>query len=137
MADNTLTGVAMTLKYGAAGVSTARHVRNWKMDIEVAESEYATNESGGWTETAIGVKKANGTFEYLYHDGAADEWTLGAIVDVEFHADGGGADHISGNIRLLGKGDIIFDAESGEPVGVTMKWRNHGVLVATGTIFTI
>ena len=101
------TGKSMTLKTGATPTALD-HVGSWELTIGGASGKYATNSTGGWRKTTVGVGEWSGKMTIMLHDGGAQPLARGDEVFAQFHADSD--DYISGTIVITEVGPITLDA---------------------------
>ena len=111
------------------------HTGEWELTIGGASAKYATNSTGGWRKTTIGVGEWSGSIKIMLHTGGAQPLARGDEVAAQFHADSD--DYISGTIVITEVGPITFDGDSGEPVAIQYAFDGQGAPSKSGTAFDI
>jgi len=133
-AGTPFTGKSMTFKSGATPAAQD-HVGKWELTIGGASGKYATNSTGGWRKTTVGVGEWSGSVTIMLHDGGGMPYARGDEVAAQFHADSD--DYISGTIIITEVGAITFDADSGDPVAIDYKFDGQGVPSKSGSAFKV
>ena len=144
-AGTPFTGKSMTFKTGGTPTEVD-HTGKWELTIGGASAKYATNSTGGWRKTTVGVGEWSGTVTVMLHAGGAQPLARGDEVAAQFHADSD--DYISGTIIITEVGPITFDADSGDPVAIdydrskaiaqqaVSSWQNQGFIGSAVEIAT-
>jgi predicted secreted protein len=133
-AGTPFTGKSMTFKTGSTPAEVD-HTGKWELTIGGASAKYATNSTGGWRKTTVGVGEWSGTVTVMLHAGGAQPLARGDEVAAQFHADSD--DYISGTIVITEVGPITFDADSGDPVAIDYAFDGQGLPAKSGTAFDI
>ena len=124
------TGKSMTFKTGSPAAALD-HVGKWELTIGGASGKYATNSTGGWRKTTVGVGEWSGSVTIMLHDGGAQPLVRGDEVAAQFHIDSD--DYISGTIVITEVGAITVDADSGDPVAIDYKFDGQGAPSKSGS----
>jgi hypothetical protein len=127
-------GKSVTFKTGSPAVEVD-HTANWKINIGGASAKYASNSTGGWRKTSVGVGEWSGTVEVFLHAGGAQPFVRGDEVAAQFHIDSD--DYISGTIVITNVDEIMGDTDSAEPVGIVYAFDGQGVPSKSGTAFKV
>ena len=69
-AGTPFTGKSMTFKTGGTPTEVD-HTGKWELTIGGASAKYATNSTGGWRKTTVGVGEWSGTVTVMLHAGGA------------------------------------------------------------------
>jgi len=133
-AGTPFTGKSMTFKSGATPAAQD-HVGKWELTIGGASGKFATNSTGGFRKTTIGVGEYSGSVTILLHDGGGMPYARGDEVAAQFHADAD--DYISGTIIITEVGPITLDADSGDPVAIDYKFDGQGAPSKSGNAFKV
>lgn len=131
-AGTPLTGLAMTFKVAGTAVD---HTAKWSLKNSPATGRYASNSTSGGRKSTVGVKDWTGTVTLLIHAGATMALVAGTEYAVVFHGTAT-TDTITATIMITEIGDIVFDADSGEPVKVDFSFGVQGIPVGAGA-FTL
>ena len=133
-AGTVFTGKDMTFKFGDP-VAEAVQTGKWRINVGGASGKYASNSTGGFRKTTVGVSEWSGTVTVMLHDGEAMPLKRGDEVAAQFHADAD--DYISGTIIITQVGDIELDADSGDPVAIDYAFDGQGTPATSGTAFSL
>lgn len=131
-AGTPLNGNAMTVKKSGA---TVDHSCKWQISGTAAKGRYSSNSTGGGRKTSIGVKDWSGSVEVYLHDGGSMPFLMGTEYTMVFHGSAT-ADTVSGTIIITGVGNIMLDADSGEPVVANYDFDFQGIPTGAGA-FTL
>lgn len=133
-AGTPFTGKSMTFKTGSP-VAEVVHTGSWELTIGGASEKYATNSTGGWRKTTVGVGEWSGKVTVMLHDGEGQPLARGDSVAAQFHADSD--DYISGTIIITEVGPITLDADSGAAVAIDYQFDGQGAPSKSGNAFDI
>lgn len=127
-AGTPLTGNTMTFKIAGTAVD---HTGKWSVKNSPAKGRYATNSTTGGRKSVVGVKDWSGTVTVLIHAGATMQMVAGTEYAVVFHGTAT-TDTITGTIIVTDVGDIMFDADSGDPVACDYAFDFQGIPTGAG-----
>jgi hypothetical protein len=133
-AGTPFTGKDITFKSGSP-LATAVSVAGWQINIEGNNSQYATNDTAGWTKTLVGVKTWSGTLTVLLHDGEAQPFKVGDSPACEFIVATGAS--INGTIIVTAVNNIGTSVDSADPIAVEYAFNGQGAPTETGTVFLV
>jgi hypothetical protein len=134
-AGTPFTGKDITFKNGSPAAAQVS-VAGWLINIESKSSDYATNDTSGWTKTLTGVSTWSGTLTILLHDGEAQPFYSGQeVTGCQFHINAGS--YISGTIKITGVSNIGTSVDSADPVAVEYAFKGQGAPSETGGVFKL
>jgi hypothetical protein len=134
-AGTPFSGKDVTFKTGSPAAAEVS-VAGWTANIVAKESDYATNDTSGWTKTITGVRTWSGTITILLHDGEAQPFVAGEEVSgCQFHVDD--TNYISGTIKITAVNNIGTSVDSADPIAVEYAFKGQGAPASTGTAFAI
>jgi len=134
-AGTPFSGKDVTFKTGSPAAAEVS-VAGWTANIVAKESDYATNDTSGWTKTITGVRTWSGTITILLHDGEAQPFIAGQeVTGCQFHVDA--SNYISGTIKITAVNNIGTSVDSADPIAVEYAFKGQGAPASTGTAFLI
>ena len=129
-----------TVKLAAAGVTPLveePHLRAWTLEASATSSKTATNSTGGYTTSDVGVVSIKGTLIYLQHDGEVAPVKMRDKLDVELYvgpiADG---NYYDGEIVII-NGPKKYECEledQSKHMVLEYDWECRGVIGANGDV---
>ena len=134
-AGTPFSGKDVTFKTGSPAAAEVS-VAGWTANIVAKESDYATNDTSGWTKTITGVRTWSGTITILLHDGEAQPFIAGQeVTGCQFHVDA--TNYISGTIKITAVNNIGTSVDSADPIAVEYAFKGQGAPASSGTAFAI
>jgi uncharacterized protein involved in type VI secretion and phage assembly len=118
----------MTFKVAGSAVA---HTAKWTLKNNPAKGRYASNSNAGGRKSTVGVADYTGSVTIFIHAGEAMQLKSGTEYAVVFHGTAT-TDTITGTIMVEDVGDIVFDADSGDPVSCDYTFGVQGIPTGAG-----
>ena len=109
-------------------------IRNWDINIDVNVDSFASNCTNGWSDCAVGVRSATGSFEFVMTSTTTSVPLIeGDVAAVQFHIDDSGSNYWSGSI-VINSNALATDIQTGNAVVITYNWMNSGAITRNGNL---